>query len=54
MTTPGLYHHIATCADCQFYVDARNAMAVAALHNKRTGHQVSCEVGWLWRREAVP
>lgn len=51
MTSPGLYHYVAVCADCSFYVDARNAMGLAAIHHKKTGHQVSCELGYLWKRE---
>ncbi len=37
-------HHLAQCMTCGKVWSARNAVAVAVLHSKRTGHEVAAEV----------
>ncbi len=37
-------HWLAQCVECDKVWNARNAVAVGALHAKASGHEVRCEV----------
>jgi len=43
----GIVHATARCHEggCDFRVDSRNAVGVAAQHAERTGHEVSADEG---------
>lgn len=43
-----LVHHIASCHDCDLYVDAKNAQGVGASHAEATGHRVSVELSYTY------
>ena len=42
----GLVHIIANCDHCFWHYETRNAMGLAAIHHKRTGHRVRVETGY--------
>ena len=44
-----LIHALAECYVCKKVWDARNALAVAAQHNQRTGHEVAVELSYSHR-----
>lgn len=42
----GLIHHEAICCDCDARCSERNAMAWAARHADKTGHNVEVQLGY--------
>ena len=43
-TSGGLIGVIAHCSDCDWNVETRNGLGLAAQHHDRTGHKVSIEI----------
>lgn len=41
----GLVHAQAFCYECKWKVGTRNALGLAAIHSKKTGHKTYAETG---------
>ena len=44
----------AYCTGCDWKASTRNAMGIAAIHHKRTGHKVHVELSYVHIYEAIP
>jgi len=49
MANAALVHHVASCHNCDFHVDARNAMGVGSQHAQKRGHHVGIELAYSVR-----
>jgi hypothetical protein len=49
-----LIHNIARCGECDASIDAKNAVAWAHNHARRTGHAVSLELAYRVMRKQNP
>jgi hypothetical protein len=53
-TRQRLIHHEATCMGCDATCSARNVVAWAHNHARRTGHQVAFETGFVVSPAGAP